>query len=224
MRSTPFFHALNTGSVIGDNSVNDMVDWLGAYVALAVKDNGIEYWSSAGMRSARHYSLTDQVPRAGSKPGDFASPVCFARRGNCEGRLIEICLRTFDGTVKLLCWAKSFGSEAQCWEIARACSIALELILLDGQIPALVELAKRLPGAQFDASARSNQKQRVTIRYNCDSMLVIDSAGNELDRRNWESFELAKCFLPGLVSDWRHILDVMQVPCEIDPSEGVDPL
>lgn len=214
-----YFHATQPGKTIGDNSVLALVEWLRSFVELAVPENGIEYWADSDIRRTKTYKPGAQAPKLGMREGECDTPVCFVRTGGSEGRIIEIGMREHGGTVRNLCWAKSFGHEAQCWAVAHACSAALESILWSNRVPELVGLAQRLDADASRKRIALLASEPVVIRHGMEVLYVGTESGAVYDERSWDDPHYGQHEVEALVRDWCSVLRARKVPFVLEDRE-----
>ena len=170
--SNPFFQAVRYGNLpIGDGSAGDLVSWLEDYVQALFPDNGIEYWARNDFTdSPLDLRQKDRVPIYGMCPNCFVASGCWVTQGMNEGRLIQIYLIRKDFSLARLAWIKTFDSEEQCWQIARALQHALEEYLRFQGTPIITEIFRSLP----------SRKQRADYDLLLTTELTIEASPAEL--------------------------------------------
>lgn len=208
--SKKFFCSVKQGRQIGDGTVGDLVDWLETYVNLLFPENGIEYFSDNRYGGKNALKRFQPMPVSGSKPEDVHHVVCYVRPGNCEGRIIEISLYLRDDSLKSLTWMKTFGSEDESWEIARAIDAALSQILFWYETPEIVEMAQKLPKEQ-KWRRETSLADEVIVSVTADALKVTTASGAVFDDRSWknEDRNARFCVEPRLL-DWEKVLTNMK--------------
>lgn len=201
-----FFNAIKKGSVVGDGTVGDLVDWLEKYVNILFPGNGIEYWGDNKHGGKNALKRFMELPTAGGKDDSLHHVACYVRQGNCEGMIIEVCVYLRNDTMKNIVWAKAFGNEDECWMIARAVDSALNSIFFYDDIPELVDMAEKLPRADW-WHRETSLKEDVVISTTADTLLVFTQNGQVFDDRNWSDRGAnAHFFVEARAKDWQMVL------------------
>lgn len=206
-----FFHSVRRG-VVGDGTVRELMQWLESYIALVVPNNGIEYW--ANHTSGGEYALKvfQSLPVAGLGMNDLIHPVCYVRSGN-ESPIIELGLQLRNGMIKSLGWVKSFGSDEECWRIAHALTQALESILLQEDVPLIVEMSASLP-RKWAWETKSSLQGQAKLVFTPFSLSLVDQGGAEIFKQDWSDLDAAHAWskVEACRKDWVKVL----LGCRVD--------
>lgn len=208
--NSDFFNAVAKGP-IGNGSVKDLRQWISDYIDVLFPDHGIYYWSA----SSRALAADDPLPHVGGKDTDIHHVVAYVRQGSNEGRAIEVALSMQSGEYRELAWAKSFGSDDECWRMAQAISNALDHIFSYDEVPEIVALAERVPRNQFRRYETAIEGP-VFIEQDDHRFRVVTDSGKVLDEREF-SIENSKFRVEAYVKDWTTVLRNLKLDCAIRP-------
>ena len=204
-----FFHAVHVNSKIGKGTIADLVTWLEKYANVLFPENGIDYFAINQFRDIDSAFLPDDsVPSC--KTADIHRIACFCNQGSSEGQRIEVAIGFADYVFRQVCSIKSFGSNAESWQIARAMEEALSSIIFYEEVPEIVSMAEKLP-REGRYSRETNLTGTVVIRSTKDSVRVAVN-GQLFDQRSWKHQHPgnAKYAVEAVVKDWRTVLTNMR--------------
>lgn len=205
-----FFNAVRKAKQIGDGTVGDLVDWLQTYINVLFPDNGIEYWSDNNHGDQTALRRFQPVPQVGNADNCVHHVFSYVRGGNNEGHVIELGMVLKNGQMKSLSWIKTFGKEAESWQIAQAISHALNSLVLWEEVPELVDLSNKLPRQQR-WYRETNLTGTVKIATTLNSMTVITAGGQFLDQREWPASDpYVRSHMEPLLTDWKTVLTNMK--------------
>jgi len=209
------FNAFTNNVFTGQGAAGELQKWLEKMVNILFPQNGIEYWSDNRGRERPHLKPFQELPRAGRGSEDVDHAVGYVRLGRSEGRMIEVGLMLNGGVFQSLAWAKSFGPEDECWQIARACTKALEHIFLFEEVPAIVQLSEKLP-RRYAGSREVAVAGKVTIAVEPSAFTVTAANGLALDRQDFPgNREVAAHHINAYVKDWCTVLANLNVEHEV---------
>lgn len=201
-----FFHAVNPGAVIGDGTAGQLTSWLERFVNVLFPENGIDYWSEQKFLGPDSLKPNDLVPTASGGTTGVNHVACYARPRGSEGRIIEVGLFMHTQRMQYLTFAKSFGSDEECWQIARAAAAALDSIIFSHEIPAIVEMADRIPRDQ-KWRRETNLTQPVRAVLSPTKLYIATSTGVVLENRDFQSEGAnAKFHVQAIWEDWELVL------------------
>lgn len=205
------FHTVLSNAQVGNGTAGDLINWLEAYVNVLMPNNGVEYWSDNRYGRGRSLKQTDRVPSATATNDEdrVDHAACYVIDGCSEGRIVHIVLFMRDGSFIKLAWIKTFGQEAECWQIARAVSVALNSLLRYGELPRLVEFAAYLP-----------KRQRWDRATTLEEEVIIQKGGQTLTIATYRTvlaqYDLsvhgaaAPFYFDALIEDWKIVLTNMK--------------
>lgn len=210
-----YFHATRRGKKIGDGTAGVLVDWLNKYINILFPENGIEYWSDNRYADngaiKRFHNLPLVTGPAGNDDDTIHHIACYVRQGGCEGRIIEVAFVLKDNSLKSLTWAKTFGSEEECWEISRAIYAALDSIFFYEEIPEIVEMADKLP-KDYWWKRESSLSEIIHVKSDAKSLSVKTESGLIFAQHDWfEHGVNAKFYVESYAKDWNTVLTNMNV-------------
>lgn len=200
-----FFYLTQPG-VVGRGTVGDLTHWIEDYANIVAPGNGVEYWSDNQYTNHHGLKPGDVLPEFGRGPDKIHHAACYVREGHCEGRVIEVGFYRNDSQLLSLTWAKSFGSEEECWLIARAVSVALDSICNRNAVPEIVAMSRLLP-RQYPSSRVTNLRGQVRVIASPVSVTVIDPAGEVIESLSYISYpDVATYYAERRLEDWSLVL------------------
>lgn len=210
MLEEKLFHSVTTEKHVGKGTAKELLAWLEKYVNVLIPDNGIEYWSNNRYGNGTDIKPEDRVPaETGDNDADRVDhAMSYVVDGSSEGRIIHIALLMRDGTHRSLGWIKSFGGEVECWQVARAISVALNHLLIYQELPRLVEYASHLP-KQYSFERKTNLTDEVVIQK-ASHVLSIATDHQILAQYDYTSRgDAARFYFDAMVKDWQTVLTNM---------------
>lgn len=214
---TKFFRAVRKGNAVGDGTAGALIDWLEQYINLLFPDNGIEYWADNERGYGSGLRRCQPVPAAGHEDGQIHHVACYVRDGSCEGTIIHAAFVLQADKLSELAWIKSFGSEEECYQIAKAIRHALDSILIWQEIPEIVDMAIKVPKKyRWERKAMGNVG-KVTIARDQYSIKVLGENGVVYEDRSWkECGQNAVFAVDAFVADWEIVFKSMGVMFSVD--------
>lgn len=213
--TSKIFNSVAT-TVIGDGTVKALVDWLENYVKILFPENGIEYWSNNRYADSSGLKPTDPLPTT------IGHVACYVHTGHSEGRILEVGLDLKDFGFRWLTWAKTFGSEAECWEIARAVSLAMECIFIWNEVPDITEIGMKLP-RERSFSTKTSCQSLVTVLIEGTAITVSAASGEVFDHKSFDGLG-ANHALEAYQKDWIKVLELWGAVFEQKHSTQQDPM
>lgn len=201
-----FFNAVNPGAAIGDGTAEQLTSWLERFVNVLFPENGIDYWSEQKFLGPDSLKSNDLVPTAACSTTGVNHVACYARPRGSEGRFIEVGLFMHTQRMQYFTFAKSFGSDEECWQIARAVAAALDSIIFSHEIPAIVEMSDRIP-RDHKWLRETNLTQPVRVILSPTKLYIATSAGVVLENRDFQSEGAnGKFHVQAIWEDWQLVL------------------
>jgi hypothetical protein len=212
-----FFHAVKRLQGDFNMKIVDLVKWLHTYVDVLFPENGIEYWDedlSSGplnyVRSNQVLTPLGNVPTAGTSDNSVHHIACYVREGSNEGEIIEVSLYLRNGKLLNLTWIKSFGSEEECWSIARAIAKSLSSFIFYYEEPELVSMAQKLP-KDYPWYRQTNLKEQVLVEFSDHMVCVKTESGQIIDQRDFGATTPGVQYaVQSYVQDWQMVLTNMR--------------
>lgn len=168
------FHFTQPEKLTG-KSPEGLVRWVENFMTLLKPDNGIEWVNTASDRTDQRplrKMVSDLAERSSLRVYDVR-PAVYVNHGNCEGLMIKVDLLAGSQRQPLV-HIKTFGKLEEAWYLAQNLSIVLELVLLHGEEPVIVDAVNQLGIRRY----RAHEQLAVAIDDNF-SLHV----GEGLDRR-----------------------------------------
>lgn len=186
-------------------SIRDLTDFLQTYIRIVLPDNGIEYWSTGHHLSPSAFNENDPVPVFGRDTEKYQSVAAYMVMGG-EALRMNVAFIRGDSTHKLLTSCKIFGPHDDAWLIARAITEVLNDIVFYEQMPAIVEIHKKLPRSS-PYSWESTLKGDVYIDYSPFTLTIKTGHGDTLDHYDYSTKpEIANFFIDKYLQDWYRVL------------------
>lgn len=216
------FHTVTNETKVGRGTGRELLAWLDEFVNILVPDNGIEYWSDTYYGNSHDIKPHDLVPTciADDEENRVLHAGCFVANGYSEGRIIHISLFMRRGH-RSLGWIKSFGTQAQCWEVARVITEALNHLLVFQELPRLVEFARCLP-KQYRFERKTTLTDEVKIQQG-RHILTIATHRQVLAQYDYTSHgDAARYRIEALIKDWQIVLTNMGARWQCEDVETED--
>lgn len=211
-----FFNATLPTSDLSIGTAGKLVAWLESYINVVFPNHSVDYWSAYDYGDNPKLLGPDALPISGSKERDIHHVVSYVRPGRNEGKIIEVGFYLRDNTLLSLSWLKAFGTSEECWNIARAISEVLDLIVFEQSIPEIADMAQKICTKNSKCREKAIRGD-VTICATLNTLTVTTGQGNVLDNRRWDNEGSSSGYSVGLrVKDWEQVLTNLKVAYKVE--------
>jgi len=207
---------------IHDMTVGELGKYLDLYARVQFPESGIDYWSSMiGKTEARtEGNSNDKLIGYDTEPR-YHHVASYARKGRCEGGLIDVCIMLNDESVQQIARAKTFGSHDENWAIARALYEVVDSLYSNEELPLIVDFAASLPITPINIKNDGNHNLQF-LRDEATLTVLFDGDAEVAHYDESDKGGNAKFYIDSYLADWERLAKNLDMQI-LSPSEDESP-